>query len=1593
MVIGVSAQVILPTMDALTNRTPIRGETVSVLSGFGTNAWPGPRMFRHYTNTTGFTANSVHFLTAKGSGTGHWRSADYTNSFQDLRWWNGKADGSTDNAAAILAAGEWGGRFGGGVLIPGASANWRVSTPIVSTNSWDLILEKGAVIDGTTLSTNSAITWTGGLEASINLASDAEAGDYLIDLNDASSIVVGDVLQLTATNLWNPYRSAYTAGEFVTVKSISGNEVSLTAPLRDNYTTANLAKVNRIVPVRVRVHGGGRIACSTDGVGISIIRSRDSRIDDIELTGTGKAHGYVYDSIGFTTDRLLIESELGEGTGFGYGIAFVGVQGGVLSRSRISTSRHGFTAGGGSVVNRDIRVIENVFKTYGTSAASVDFHGNCENYVVAFNALDAGVSLGGNKGQVIFNPSVGNPKDQPAIAITEPSGTEFTISANSLSVTDDDSTATVFAMRFRIERASVSYGVSTNNWLGTVTTTPQGRLRITDNAFTLTSRSGDPVSMVLIDSESNLPSNITLGGLEFSGNQFSVGTTNGLPANPWALNVDHANAQIRWQNIRVARNEFGPLPVSVSANANAHTFDGNTWAAVVPASGALLIRGGAGFIASSVNVVGNQFRGVPTFGTYLLDVTGRAVFERNHFEDWAQSAGWGAISATASATAATNLASIALSHNTYQSIGSAPGAVQLSTTTPTITAMDERLPAGFALHAGTSPTSALTWSTTNAMLKATGAPLVVQAYAAASLPSADDGALAFDTTSSNLVVRVSGAWLAVSGNTNAPVTGGSTFDNIVVTNRTFSGYVVASNLSLNQTGTNQNAVTATYPIYASTSTNALARFLLRNDGSGSSVGAALQLQTADAVGRLTVWGTNNSTGNFQSRLVTEAVTGSGISYDLALPSSMEMSWTHSGGTEFASMSTNLFRLYTPVLQADAGASIKAATNVLTYVSGFAADPTSSAVTFVSTTLANLANSLGLSAYQPLDLDLTAIAAYTGASNLVTGVDFTGHYHATDRDRANHTGTQSITTISDSTDLGRSVVTGTADAANQVFNTTSATTGDWTYVPITLGARLVHSSPSLDWSVTGTSSGNSNWAARAFSAGTFRVGPANDAFGSLSDGISMTRSGATALSDIYLQSTATEVTGSLRVPNSSFLNNVTVTNSLDVGGALSVATQAYLAGAVVTNHVTVLDVAYGPSWDGNNEVPTKNAIYDKVGGLQLSGTFSALVVTNSADFFGSAKFNVQMYANGITVTNNVSVADDPYSAFWDGDFAVPTKNAIYDKIESLSPGGGTPLTIFDEFGNVRTNVTSFKVESADIIKTVNYQVSGSGTNIVINSTEAVAPLLIANNSTADGQRFHINSTTPAALNLHDNVQWQVSGTNASAYSLPQNPFFATSDGLVLYEDWTAEVATGQLGWVINSTGGTSGINNGETNVIGNQFLRGSSGSASSSCFAHLGRNAFLFGGMTVTNEWRMKIPALSALNTNKYEVFFGFADNRNAARSAQVDAVGFAYDTNASPNWLVFTSDNTTQTTVDSGVTVDTAWNKFRFVINSDATEVNFYINGTGVGTITNNIPRFSGGARTTGLMAGVLRTNAVGSIHGEIHMDYMVLRAKLDVPR
>lgn len=115
-------------------------------------------------------------------------------------------------------------------------------------------------------------------------------------------------------------------------------------------------------------------------------------------------------------------------------------------------------------------------------------------------------------------------------------------------------------------------------------------------------------------------------------------------------------------------------------------------------------------------------------------------------------------------------------------------------------------------------------------------------------------------------------------------------------------------------------------------------------------------------------------------------------------------------------------------------------------------------------------------------------------------------------------------------------------------------------------------------------------------------------------------------------------------------------------------------------IEVQDEIYSIAWNGSLEVPTKNALYDKIESLVAPNLATVLSTGNSA---GSTSINM----NGQNITSvgaisatssnittmtagTVSVNDQAYSVAWNGSLAVPTRNAVYDKIETITPTSGS-----------------------------------------------------------------------------------------------------------------------------------------------------------------------------------------------------------------------------------------------------------------------------------------------------------------------------------
>jgi hypothetical protein len=117
-------------------------------------------------------------------------------------------------------------------------------------------------------------------------------------------------------------------------------------------------------------------------------------------------------------------------------------------------------------------------------------------------------------------------------------------------------------------------------------------------------------------------------------------------------------------------------------------------------------------------------------------------------------------------------------------------------------------------------------------------------------------------------------------------------------------------------------------------------------------------------------------------------------------------------------------------------------------------------------------------------------------------------------------------------------------------------------------------------------------------------------------------------------------------------------------------------SVVFADVNTTDAAYASGWNGNLTVPTKNAIYDKI---ELIPTFSnehnqAINTTSSPTFA------------------DVNVTSGAYGAGWNGNNTVPNKDDVYDKINAMVEFPGNS-SIQPEWANVQNKTAVLTTSSS------------------------------------------------------------------------------------------------------------------------------------------------------------------------------------------------------------------------------------------------------------------------------------------------------------
>src|SRR3990172_4277769 len=259
-------------------------------------------------------------------------------------------------------------------------------------------------------------------------------------------------------------------------------------------------------------------------------------------------------------------------------------------------------------------------------------------------------------------------------------------------------------------------------------------------------------------------------------------------------------------------------------------------------------------------------------------------------------------------------------------------------------------------------------------------------------------------------------------------------------------------------------------------------------------------------------------------------------------------------------------------------------------------------------------------------------------------------------------------------------------------------------------------------------------------------------------------------------------------------------------------------------------------------------------------------------------------------------------------------------------------------------------------------SGSGTLTFSNVTVAdgnVVDLDAINNSTTTEGLLLPQGTAPTGGTAEGQIGWDTDndslGIGDGSRIIPFAPLSAEKTFRVYDEFLLGSLESGEfgaLGWasVISGTGAVvTGEVAGSAGRLG--ILTLETGTTTTGRTAiEIGTPGFVTTAVLVEGglvlETAVRINNLSDA-TDEYDLIFGLCDTFTANC---VYGVYFQYDRNTSTEWLRSTAENSVRTETATRITVATGWNRFRIVVNSGATSIEFFINGTSAGSNTANIP-------------------------------------------
>ncbi len=306
-------------------------------------------------------------------------------------------DGTTDDAAALNTALS---SIPEGSVLDGLGKTYRVDSTLVVNRSF--VELRNAVIDFSNAPTGDKLfESTGALGTDRLLTANALSGATSVNVDDASGLAVNDLVEMYSDTLFATNTSVKTS-EMVRIKSISGNTITLTAPLSYSYTTGANSKLRKLnfwenIKLRnIRAFGSGAGGSQYGGhfktvADLTVVDCLFEDFDDRSLMVDRSA---VVNITRTRTNRSLK-------AGLAYGISVVNGSHWVnITECSGERVRHVVAVGGSDGVNRFVKVAN--CNAFGCGDAGFDCHpaGDFIDFIGNYVVVD--LNYGGNMDGIII---------------------------------------------------------------------------------------------------------------------------------------------------------------------------------------------------------------------------------------------------------------------------------------------------------------------------------------------------------------------------------------------------------------------------------------------------------------------------------------------------------------------------------------------------------------------------------------------------------------------------------------------------------------------------------------------------------------------------------------------------------------------------------------------------------------------------------------------------------------------------------------------------------------------------------------------------------------------------------------------------------------------------------------------------------------------------------------------------------------------------------------------------------------------------------------------------------------------------------------